>query len=245
MMGEAPPPSISSTGTATAPTCPPGWPSNTCAASARTTASPRGNSRSSASRSALPTSGPPLRHRLRDRPHRPLGGSFNGVKQMGSADKTFILSESGHIAGIINPPSKDKYGHYTKDGGRGHARGLAEAATFHKGSWWPRWGAWLARRSGPQVPARQPGDGPHPVLCPAPGTYVVAEPGSTDRPSPSAHRTAPAARQPRLPPPSVGEGWGGGAPAKGERGRPFRHRQPPPQGRLPCPVNAATAAENA
>jgi polyhydroxyalkanoate synthase subunit PhaC len=34
---------------------------------------------------------------------------------MGSKDKTFILSESGHIAGIVNPPGKDKYGHYTND----------------------------------------------------------------------------------------------------------------------------------
>ena len=42
-------------------------------------------------------------------------GSFNGVARMGSKDKTFILSESGHIAGIINPPSKGKYGHYTSD----------------------------------------------------------------------------------------------------------------------------------
>jgi polyhydroxyalkanoate synthase len=42
-------------------------------------------------------------------------GSFNGIKQMGSTDKTFILSESGHIAGIINPPSKGKYGHYTNE----------------------------------------------------------------------------------------------------------------------------------
>ena len=105
-------------------------------------------------------------------------GSFNGVKQMGAADKTFILSESGHIAGIINPPGKDKYGHYTKDGPvAGTPEDWQKAATFHKGSWWPRWGAWLAERSGPQVPARQPGDGPHPVLCPAPGTYVLANPG--------------------------------------------------------------------
>jgi hypothetical protein len=42
-------------------------------------------------------------------------GSFNGIKQMGSKDKTFIVSQSGHIAGIINPPSKGKYGHYTSD----------------------------------------------------------------------------------------------------------------------------------
>ncbi|MGV8985027.1 MAG: class I poly(R)-hydroxyalkanoic acid synthase [Cypionkella sp.] len=103
-------------------------------------------------------------------------GSFNGVKQMGSKDKTFILSQSGHIAGIINPPSKGKYGHYTNAGPMGTPEDWLTSATFTAGSWWPRWSAWLTERSGPQVPAREPGDGPLPVLCAAPGTYVTATP---------------------------------------------------------------------
>ena len=49
-----------------------------------------------------------------------------------------------------------------------------KGATFHAASWWPRWGAWLAARSGAQVAARVPGDATHPVLCPAPGTYVLS-----------------------------------------------------------------------
>jgi len=100
-------------------------------------------------------------------------GSFNGIKQMGSKDKTFILSESGHIAGIINPPSKDKYGHYTNDAPvAGEPEAWLKTATFTKGSWWPRWGAWLAGNSGPMIKARMPVDS----LCAAPGTYVVATP---------------------------------------------------------------------
>jgi polyhydroxyalkanoate synthase len=100
-------------------------------------------------------------------------GSFNGVKQMGSKDKTFILSESGHIAGIINPPAKDKYGHYTSDAPvAGDPEAWLKSATFHKGSWWPRWQEWLAARSGPLVKARVPVDS----LAAAPGTYVVATP---------------------------------------------------------------------
>jgi polyhydroxyalkanoate synthase len=99
-------------------------------------------------------------------------GSFNGVRQMGSRDKTFILSESGHIAGIVNPPSKGKYGHYTNDGAMTTPEEWKAGATFHEGSWWPRWGAWLAARSGKMVPARPPAE----VLAPAPGTYVVATP---------------------------------------------------------------------
>ncbi len=103
-------------------------------------------------------------------------GSFNGIKQMGSTDKTFILSQSGHIAGIINPPSKGKYGHYTNGVPQGLPEDWLASATFTQGSWWPRWRDWLAARSGPQVPAREPGDGPLSVLCPAPGTYVTAIP---------------------------------------------------------------------
>ena len=104
-------------------------------------------------------------------------GCFNGVSQMGSKDKTFILSESGHIAGIINPPTKDKYGHYTNEAAiDGAPEDWKKTATFNKGSWWPRWGEWLKKRSGKMVAARIPGESTNPVLCPAPGTYVVAKP---------------------------------------------------------------------
>ncbi|MCO6382985.1 class I poly(R)-hydroxyalkanoic acid synthase [Oceanicola sp. 502str15] len=99
--------------------------------------------------------------------------SYRGVQQMGSADKTFILSESGHIAGIVNPPSKKKYGHYTNEDMQAAPEAWQEAATFNEGSWWPRWEEWLRPRSGKKVPARQPGDSTHPSLAKAPGTYVV------------------------------------------------------------------------
>lgn len=101
-------------------------------------------------------------------------GSFNGVAQMGSRDKTFILSQSGHIAGIINPPSKGKYGHYTNSAPvEGDPARWKEGAEFHAGSWWPRWGDWLSGQSGKMIPARIPGDSTNPVLCDAPGTYVL------------------------------------------------------------------------
>lgn len=100
--------------------------------------------------------------------------SFNGLRQFGSKDKTFILSESGHIAGIVNPPSKNKYGHYTSDAPMGAPEDWKAGANFNKGSWWPRWGAWLAKRSGAMIQARVPGDSTHPVLAAAPGTYVLS-----------------------------------------------------------------------
>ena len=102
--------------------------------------------------------------------------SYQGFRRMGSRSKTFILSESGHIAGIVNPPSKKKYGHYTNEDWPDAASDWLEGATFHEGSWWPRWGEWLAKRSGRKVPARRPGSDSHPVLGPAPGTYVTEDP---------------------------------------------------------------------
>ncbi|WP_170426482.1 PHA/PHB synthase family protein [Ruegeria arenilitoris] len=97
---------------------------------------------------------------------------YRGVQQMGSRSKTFVVSESGHIAGIVNPPSKKKYGHYTNTDLKVDADTWLKEATFHEGSWWPRWEAWLKKRSGKQIPARETGDSKHPSLAPAPGTYV-------------------------------------------------------------------------
>ena len=102
--------------------------------------------------------------------------SYDGVRGMGSKSKTFILSESGHIAGIVNPPSKRKYGHYTNEDLSLPSDDWLKGAEFHEGSWWPRWEAWLAKRSGAQVPARVPGDTGCDILAPAPGTYVTAVP---------------------------------------------------------------------
>ncbi len=101
--------------------------------------------------------------------------SYRGIQQMGSKDKTFIMTQSGHIAGIVNPPTKNKYGHYTNPDLTLDYKDWLEGADFTEGSWWPRWETWLKKRSGKQVPARIPGDSTHTVLCDAPGTYVVGK----------------------------------------------------------------------
>ena len=106
----------------------------------------------------------------------PWKSSFNGIRQFGSTDKTFILSESGHVAGIVNPPSRNKYGHYVNPSSMTTADAFRDGAAYHQGSWWLRWAEWLGARSGQRVKARVPGDSKHPVLAPAPGTYVVANP---------------------------------------------------------------------
>ncbi len=97
---------------------------------------------------------------------------YRGVQMMGSKNKTFVVSESGHIAGIVNPPSKNKYGHYINEDLSLDAADWMAGAEFHQGSWWPRWESWLKRRSGKKITAPKPGDSTHLVLCDAPGTYV-------------------------------------------------------------------------
>ncbi|NOD62886.1 MULTISPECIES: alpha/beta hydrolase [unclassified Ruegeria] len=103
---------------------------------------------------------------------------YRGVQKMGSRSKTFVVSESGHIAGIVNPPSKKKYGHYTNPDLKADSDTWLKEADFHQGSWWPMWDAWLKKRSGKQVPARDAGDSDHPILAPAPGAYVLANPNA-------------------------------------------------------------------
>ncbi|MGR3434905.1 MAG: PHA/PHB synthase family protein [Shimia sp.] len=96
--------------------------------------------------------------------------SYAGVQKMRSADRTFILSESGHIAGIVNPPTKKKYGHWTNPDLARAADPWKEAATFHEGSWWPRWETWLRDRSGGDAKARVPGGAKGASLPDAPGS---------------------------------------------------------------------------
>ena len=100
---------------------------------------------------------------------------YRGFQQTGSKNKTFIVSESGHIAGIVNPPSKGKYGHYTNSDVSLAPDDWFAQADFHEGSWWPLWELWLKKRSGKMMPAPDFGDSEHPVICDAPGTYVLVK----------------------------------------------------------------------
>lgn len=93
----------------------------------------------------------------------------------------FMLSGSGHIAGVVNPPAAGKY-HYrvTPQSKQSLERQRTETleewkarAKLHKGSWWGDWHAWLSRRSGRLIPARIPGEGALPAIEDAPGSYVL------------------------------------------------------------------------
>jgi polyhydroxyalkanoate synthase len=101
--------------------------------------------------------------------------SLRGVQKMGSKDKTFILSGSGHIAGIINPPAKKKYGHWTNTDLSLSPEEWQATATAHEGSWWPMWGDWLSKKSGAKIAARATGSAAHPVIMAAPGSYVLRD----------------------------------------------------------------------
>ena len=90
-----------------------------------------------------------------------------------SGENRFVLAGSGHIAGVINPPAAGKYHYWTSDSDeREDFDSWFESAVEHKGSWWPEWRRWLARRAGKKVAAREPGAGELRCLEAAPGSYV-------------------------------------------------------------------------
>jgi len=84
----------------------------------------------------------------------------------------YIIAGSGHIAGVINHPSANKYQYWTNPNLKGALEDWQAFATEHPGSWWPHWDAWLRKISGPDVDARHPGDGELQPLGDAPGEYV-------------------------------------------------------------------------
>ena len=88
-------------------------------------------------------------------------------------DARFVLAASGHVAGVINPPVKAKYGYQTGESKGVAAQDWMDAAESHDGSWWPDWAAWLKRRSGKKVAARMPGEGALKALADAPGEYIL------------------------------------------------------------------------
>lgn len=87
--------------------------------------------------------------------------------------KQFVLGASGHIAGVINPPTKNKRSHWINSRLPKTAEAWFESATEHPGSWWPAWTDWLKPLGGKLVPApKTPGDRTHKPIEPAPGRYV-------------------------------------------------------------------------
>jgi len=85
----------------------------------------------------------------------------------------YVLSGSGHIAGVVNPPASGKYQYWTNDNIRDvKLADWLKNATEHKGSWWPDWRQWLESLDPERVPARPVGTAEMPPIEDAPGSYV-------------------------------------------------------------------------
>jgi polyhydroxyalkanoate synthase len=101
----------------------------------------------------------------------PWKSTYAGT-QLLSGPVRFVLGMSGHIAGIVNPPSAKKYGYWTNDALPEHPDEWLAGAESHEGSWWLDWKKWVQRYNGKKVPARTPGDRELDVIEDAPGSYV-------------------------------------------------------------------------
>ena len=92
-----------------------------------------------------------------------------------AGDKRFVLAGSGHIAGVVNPPSAQKYQYWVNEQPAESLDAFVAGATEHMGSWWPDWLAWLKRQDPKTVKAegaRIPGEGKLKAIEDAPGRYV-------------------------------------------------------------------------
>jgi polyhydroxyalkanoate synthase len=102
----------------------------------------------------------------------PMTSVYRSARAFRNADVTLTLAGSGHIAGVVNPPSAKKYQHWTNAALPATLAEWQAGAVEHPGSWWEHWAAWLHDRAGAWVPARDPRAGPLKPIEPAPGSYV-------------------------------------------------------------------------
>jgi polyhydroxyalkanoate synthase len=103
----------------------------------------------------------------------PARSVFAGAQLFGG-EMEFVLSGSGHIAGVVNPPDKVKYQYWTNGKRAKTLEQWLASAKEHPGSWWPHWADWLAERSGNWTVPREPGENLG-VVEDAPGSYVKAK----------------------------------------------------------------------
>ena len=102
----------------------------------------------------------------------PMNSVYRSARAFTNAAVTLTLAGSGHIAGVINPPSANKYQHWINDALPETLEEWRAGAAEQPGSWWGHWGEWLHSRSGDWIAARDPSKGPMKPIEPAPGSYV-------------------------------------------------------------------------
>ncbi|MEX3009183.1 PHA/PHB synthase family protein [Hoeflea sp. TYP-13] len=101
----------------------------------------------------------------------PAKSVFVGCRSFGGK-VTYVMSGSGHIAGVVNPPEKKKYQYWTGGKPVGDFDKWVEKAKEHPGSWWPHWHAWIRKQDDEMVEAREPGGGKLNSIEDAPGSFV-------------------------------------------------------------------------
>jgi polyhydroxyalkanoate synthase subunit PhaC len=103
----------------------------------------------------------------------PWRSAYRTLNLLGGSEKQFILGASGHIAGVVNPASKNRRSYWIGDPYPADADEWLERAQEQKGSWWPRWAAWLDSHGGGKRKAPQTtGNAKYKAIEPAPGRYV-------------------------------------------------------------------------
>ncbi|MEN9373986.1 MAG: hypothetical protein RIR79_1538 [Pseudomonadota bacterium] len=109
----------------------------------------------------------------------PIGGAYASTQVL-PGEKRFVMGASGHIAGVINPPAKNKRSHWIREDGALPATcdEWMAGSTEHKGSWWTDWSNWLKAQSGKQIAAPKTygkARTAYKAKEPAPGSYVKAK----------------------------------------------------------------------
>ena len=95
------------------------------------------------------------------------------TKDLIGGDARFVLAASGHVAGVINPPARNKRSHWLNDELVSDPQRWLEAAQEKPGSWWPDWDAWMKHHSSGTIPApTELGNAQYHPIEPAPGRYV-------------------------------------------------------------------------
>jgi polyhydroxyalkanoate synthase len=100
----------------------------------------------------------------------PWRSAYQTTKLLGG-EVRFVLGASGHVAGVINPPAKNKRSHW-KNEGTVDAQTWFDSADEHPGSWWPDWDSWLKKHGSGTIRAPQLGSHKYAPVEPAPGRYV-------------------------------------------------------------------------
>jgi polyhydroxyalkanoate synthase len=101
----------------------------------------------------------------------PAKSVFYGSQFFGGPVR-FVLTGSGHIAGVVNPPEKKKYQYWTGGAAKGDLDKWLARAKEHPGSWWTDWFGWVEKRDKRRTKAMEPGAGKLKPIEDAPGRYV-------------------------------------------------------------------------